>query len=473
MNFIKTKITGLGTDFVFSKTETRQEYPLCSELLETVLRYISLTKNGSKPLEEIKHINVSRRIFRTTDNGDEILKNAIKEESAKETPSQILLFTGGTNADTLSVTLPGYVSLSQDPRPVAPFISARTKIATSIFVNKEEERVAIFARRFNDTWIEELCSVLFRMLPWLYDVKDDKVELTAEERKFFQSINKRDWDSLEQIVNSSCESINFEEMAEKRLLMGWGDAHKKSLITIKENRIKDLMDRIASQRTTLNQYYAELASENEILKGLQLTGGKDKDEFYNFFVAQKPLHLWKIESSGSSGKTMYFSIVETLENYDKDEFEACYENDGSYFWDEDYSDDEKRELFYNIFGKERGKFRVESVFALQDLTSLSPHGQRCGAYDNISLQHPHLIRYLCLGGNEDYIQQYMSDGNWDMAIEQAIQATKNLNFGDVTVLESMLDGLTDSVMENVKCVIADNGKEMTPREFLQYVKESK
>ena len=66
----------------------------------------------------------------------------------------------------------------------------------------------------------------------------------------------------------------------------------------------------------------------------------------------------------------------------------------------------------------------------------------------------------------------MQQGNWDMAIEQSIAATKNINFGDIVVIDSFLRDIRNS-MDSCKCIVANNGKEMTPREFLAYINENK
>lgn len=64
----------------------------------------------------------------------------------------------------------------------------------------------------------------------------------------------------------------------------------------------------------------------------------------------------------------------------------------------------------------------------------------------------------------------MSQGNWDMAIEQTITASKNLNFGDSTVVSRMMQRLYEN-RDIIRCIILDDGRELTPNEFYNYLKE--
>ena len=55
-----------------------------------------------------------------------------------------------------------------------------------------------------------------------------------------------------------------------------------------------------------------------------------------------------------------------------------------------------------------------------------------------------------------------------MAIEQAIAATKNINFGDSIVFPKFIKDLMQSM--NKKIIIIEDGSELTPNEFLEYIK---
>ncbi len=60
-----------------------------------------------------------------------------------------------------------------------------------------------------------------------------------------------------------------------------------------------------------------------------------------------------------------------------------------------------------------------------------------------------------------------------MAIEQSIAAVKNINFGDSIVIGEFVSDVRNAFNTSRKCILADNGKEMTLREFLAYIRENK
>ena len=60
-----------------------------------------------------------------------------------------------------------------------------------------------------------------------------------------------------------------------------------------------------------------------------------------------------------------------------------------------------------------------------------------------------------------------------MAIEQTIAAVKNINFGDSVVVGEFVNDVRRALDGACKCILADNGKDMTLREFLAYIRENK
>ena len=86
------------------------------------------------------------------------------------------------------------------------------------------------------------------------------------------------------------------------------------------------------------------------------------------------------------------------------------------------------------------------------------------------LPHPHIYFYHCAGGNDQYYSKYADSGEWQLAIEQAIGATKNLNFGDSTVVGRMIRWLDSH--RNVRCIkLADSDKIVSVNEFLKILNE--
>ena len=61
------------------------------------------------------------------------------------------------------------------------------------------------------------------------------------------------------------------------------------------------------------------------------------------------------------------------------------------------------------------------------------------------------------------IQEFIVKGEYDAAIQQAVAATKNINFADSTVIQRLADWI--SCTPNSRCIIARDGTEMTIQQF--------
>lgn len=86
------------------------------------------------------------------------------------------------------------------------------------------------------------------------------------------------------------------------------------------------------------------------------------------------------------------------------------------------------------------------------------------------MPHPHIYFYRCAGGNDQYYSKYADSGEWQLAIEQAIGATKNLNFGDSTVMGEMIEWLDNN--RKTRCIkLADGDTMVSVEEFIKMLNE--
>ena len=163
-------------------------------------------------------------------------------------------------------------------------------------------------------------------------------------------------------------------------------------------------------------------------------------------------------------------VAETIEYFDSDAFIRLYNNPNSSIGG---ASKDVKDIFHAVFADNKGVFKVEGMFQLTNLASIRAISHSTsGQFGDTRLPHPHLYHHACLGGNETYINNYLRQGNWDMAIEQTIAAVKNINFGDSTVIREFVEDVRHALQGSCKCVLADNGKDMTLREFLAYIREN-
>ena len=96
--------------------------------------------------------------------------------------------------------------------------------------------------------------------------------------------------------------------------------------------------------------------------------------------------------------------------------------------------------------------------------SLSPTKGNANLDDySDSLRHPHLGNYDCLGANEPHIRRAMEKNDWEIALEQCIAASKNIAWGDSTVVRTFLNHIDGR--RNKRCIITEDGRQLTIQEF--------
>ena len=61
--------------------------------------------------------------------------------------------------------------------------------------------------------------------------------------------------------------------------------------------------------------------------------------------------------------------------------------------------------------------------------------------NEVGMPHPHLIRFGCLGTNGAELDKYNSQYEWDMAIEQVIAATRNINIDDPSAMYEFIESI--------------------------------
>lgn len=450
---INCKLISGEADVLFDAQ--RYTYPLDSPLLEAMFRYIPWIRNeGNKG--DTKKISCYIGEFTGTTGAAAYASDFLQSNYA------VGIYQGRSGADLPTLIADGWTSLDSPPYPVAPFLSKSSP--TNIYINAESRKALIFVKKASLKWIYEFCSSLFRILTWFYP---EGYNLTDDEKALYQSIHNRDADKANEIFDKAIGDFEFRSFVIKKTLTKWGNAVRNNSITKLEQQRDRKNSEINSYEEILGNLYADIADIITNLAALRSHSASDEgNELTSFFDSHKSISVERISQSGSN-EILEYSILETLEYYDEDQFERVVKNKGSYFWNELCYND-VRKILIGIFLKHYGVIRVDCVFYLTGLSALNvKRYARKESGGKPSLGHPHLVNYGCLGGNGNYITSYMKEGRWDMAIEQSISAAKNINFGDTTVVNRMMSDIYHSM--DVKYIIADDGTEMSPREFLKYI----
>lgn len=420
-------------------------------VVETLFRYIALKHSDSDDIRPIKGVLYNAY---TEINLDVLCRpNDVEDIHLIETD----------NKGFSQVAIPvNWIELNSTQFPVNVFLSKVIK--TRVFCNlKTEKTIIVVTKTPTDQWYSRFCSILFRLLPWIYvdgKVPDDEIEVF---RLFTQE--KFDSNKFKEIIDETATRCNLREIALRKTLCGWENSIRGSLLNEAEECVTNHLEAVRNAELRLGECLDKLSVAQNHLKALSLLPLDNSNSVYQFFATHKQLHVIS-KKHGGSASTIKFSILDTIEFYDYDVFSAVYNNPSSPLGK---APKDIRDIFWGLFGINKGVMRVEALFNLNNLSSLVPVCcDVSGECNDTHLPHPHLYHHGCLGGNKNYILKYMEDGDWDLAIEQAIAAVKNINFGDAVVLNEFI-GDVKNRMTDCKFIIADNGEEMTLMEFLYYI----
>lgn len=432
-------------------------------IIRATLRYIAI-KSAEKRGEDIEAAKVIPFYYNRV-SGDDIDACFSAICSRREYSIHILSLPS-SGADVIAGIDPDHekypaVEKLSEQFPVAKLLS---NIApTAIFINKETEQLICFVAGYSERWSRAFCSTLFRSFIFAYPTTED---VSDEEKEFFVALHKDDMDTIKRITDSLCVKYNFEDLYIKKFLTGWNQKNINNTIEQALSNYESYMERARQKYDEGDGYMQEAARYRDQYTALTSVSHDEADDsVYNFFKQRPQIKITDIDSSGSG--RIKFSVIETLEYYDEDEFKAAFENKDSFFYRSDISEQTRRAL-YAIFMERRGKIRTESLFALNGVSTITPIRGTSGRYDDTVVPHPHIGLYACLGGNERYVRQYLEKGDWEMAIDQCIATAKNIYFGDGVVMPSFFKRFGREY-KDIKFIVADNGDSMTVKEFAAYI----
>lgn len=358
---------------------------------------------------------------------------------------------------------------------------------TRIFTNADQKRIiACVDRRANHVWIQAFESVLPRLMTWYFPL-----EIPEETKAFYRAIAvnekayrpvavarkqlgdivregngtrqadaeralkeaEKKYEQYEEevvsilcnYVNSIAEKINFRAIRLHRMLDGIADRARQSRMRDLKSQVESTLRSIRDYRNTIADYYRNLDAFTLELNGLEALPPEKNDAMFNFFNNHKQITILDVADS-----ELRFGVEDTLEFYDEDEFERVFKGGRSYLSNHSAK---VRKALWAIFKERRGVIRIQATFKLRNFKLVEPI--RNGTFVDGCMPNPHIYYHACSGGNETYYYQYAESGDWDLGVEQAISATKNLNWGDSTVCSEMVSWLKDN--DYTPCIYVADG----------------
>ena len=357
----------------------------------------------------------------------------------------------------------GWVALDDAPYPVSKYLSQIVK--TRVFVNETKERVvAVVEKIATNTWMQAFASTFPRVLKWYFTS-----ELSSDEQQFYKTISVGNKEVSEEsakqafleYVNAAAQKIDFRSLTLHSLLDNYSERARERAINDKRSTVDSILRTIRSYQNGMREQYERLTNEQRLLKSLESMEKENSSEVFDFFNQHKCIDVISV-----NGDEIRFGVTETLEFYDEDEFRSVFNRKSSYIYSSSGLTDTPRVL-NAIFAEHKGVFVVNAVFSLTGMGYIDMHSDLS---DDTVMPHPHIYFFQCSGGNDQYYSKYADEGEWQLAVEQAIGATKNLNFGDSTVVSKMIRWLEQH--KSTKCIkLTDSGKMVSMNEFVKMLNE--
>ena len=442
--------------------------------IDEFFKYLFAQKYKEKLLEQPEE-NLSYQFFSDSYVGMEDILNSAKEKDFVEK-----LYIRGSVADFDAFMgdypMDGYEELNSSLRPINAYLSSRIRHKVRVFINKELHAVIVLLDcQPTDNLLSGLFASYIRIWDWAFVETENEIEIA-------RLFHDNDIGTAVKKMDAYCEKFNYLSRLNEVALQ------KYSLITI-QNRIRDAERRIEDNYSSIRNcdahiddylrskqnYYDTILELNGSVEALKKAMKEKVDKAVpDFFGSHKCIDICEVNAER---QYITFFITETIEYYDLDDLKRIIDNE-RYTWFSDQPDYIKK-LIIALFINEKGKILARSEWEMRNLTTLSPrhngdithenngyYRTYCYSHYQDCFPHPHLCFYNCLGGNETQITKYLQQGEWDMAIEQGISATKNLRFGDSSVCSSMCEYMQQHV--DTPFILADNGTKMTINEFLDY-----
>lgn len=358
--------------------------------------------------------------------------------------------------------------LNTSSYPVSEFLTAIAP--TKVFINRLQRKAVVFTEanyssNQDSRFFDALASCLFRIVPWRF-----RGGVTYLEEEMFRAISLGDINNFVKIINRLFD-LNAITDAILNSLDEYEDSYRISQIEELKLTCLRLLENIAQKQKQLGE---SVAAYNKIKYNLSLFEQSSAKPFSlkTFFKEHKNITITGLEGFSESEEShpseIKYCVCETLEFYDLEEFLRQYNNERSHIGSAPMC---IKRILKGLFLENKGKLRVEAAFILDGVANINPM-QYEGYYHDTHIPNPHLAKWRCFGGNSQYITEYLLEGEIELAIEQTIAATKNINFSDSIVMGTFIGYLNNVVETDGKYIIADNGVEMSLKEFYQYLKSS-
>lgn len=273
---------------------------------------------------------------------------------------------------------------------------------------------------------------------------DEKVvnlcKLLAVDNKKYSEQEKHDL--LKNFCNDVYDRSGFEKTIKRMLLSDAMNFVLRDKIRYAESEISDVAHEIAEMRIDLKKLCEKHDELLLVINALSGAKESDCDELIDVLDSHKNLTIEEV-----SYGDIYYRVVDTLEFYNTENIKTTLS----------LMSDEIRGIFIDKLGLIRVKavFELSSVKTVSPVSHNSPFAVHYRDFED-AMPNPHIYGYGCSGGNDYYYEEYAQSGDYDLAIDQSIAATKNINLKDTVVAKYMFTWMTSN--QDTKYIYIPDGE---------------
>jgi hypothetical protein len=347
------------------------------------------------------------------------------------------------------------------------------------FINPELKSVILFTEDMDMRKMHYLQCGMPAYLPWYFQSDDGEIHVSEIEMALIDSLRQKTQNAYEDCISKIAEKYDFNTIRIRQLLAGFESRYERLRCDKVQNDIEYVVDRLNSLNAEIADYLRQQRDLQIQLLGLEakIAQTGEDSEIMEYFLCNKHLSLENVTDT-----TMRFVVKDYLTYFDEDMAQRILDNPSSYIYKPNgracnnyiLAEDMKL-LMTAVFLEQTIKLRVCAAYEFRLEGNVSPlGGYTYGSDYREYMPNMHIDKFRCMGNYSRTINQLLADHNYIGAIEQCIASCKSLNFGDSPVMSEFarqIYGLSERGAVNVRCFELPDGRVVTPKEAIAYLKE--
>lgn len=398
-------------------------------------------------LQDDEHLTVSEINFRNSGSAPWVLENDVcllQHEDPNCTSEEL----DKTQAQYEAIGYIEYKNIRQYNKAV---------IDCRCLANPETKSSVFLSPKMSNTVYHRVLSGICYGVPWYIERKNK--QWTDLEFEVIKSICGTASTRFVEAIAKAAQGYDFETKWVEKMLAGFERRSFDRQITNLENNMENIRRNIADYQNTISRMLQELRESEAKVLGYRFCAQEAPDNgILDYFKRNPNVHLESVEDD-----RIWFYVTTKLDGYDPDAAErAIIGSQGSlgiagyYYSGGDLAAEKMQQVLKAIFIDQIMSIHVCAEYKLSSYPEMEGIAGADYPADIIlhRMPNPHIHHYACTGGNAAPAREYLSKGNYIMAIEQCMYSASDLNFGDSSVMRRFMNSM---YRNEYKCIELPDG----------------